>query len=164
MRGEGRQRVDDGHQSAAEDFEPLAHQDQVGVVGDVAARRTEVDDLAGVRAAIAIRVDVGHHVVPQLALVLRGPVEIDLVDGGIQLGDLCLGDRQAEFVLGFGQCDPQLPPRGVDSLFRPQPAHRRRRVARNQRIVVNLMTRGALTRHWGTFVLNCAVSNSVVTQ
>ena len=115
-----------------------------------------MNDAAGVGQRSRIRVDVGHHVVPQLALVLGGPVEIDVVDGRFQLGDLGLGDRQAQFALGFGQGDPQLPPGGVDSPGRPEPAHRLRGIPGDERIVVNVVTRGALTRHRGIFLLNCA--------
>ena len=43
---------------------------------------------AGGGALVAVGVDVGHHVVPQLALVLFGGVEVDVVDVGPQFGDL----------------------------------------------------------------------------
>ena len=88
--GEFRQDVDGCHQPAAEDFQSLPHQDQIGVIRDVTARRAEVDDAPRIRTTVTIRVDMGHHVVPQLPLVLGGPVEIDVVDGGFQLGDLGL--------------------------------------------------------------------------
>ena len=60
--------------------EPLADQDQVGVVGDVAARRAEVDDLPGRRGDVAVGVDVGHDVVAEPLLVGPGGVEVDVVD------------------------------------------------------------------------------------
>ena len=44
-----------------------------------------------VGARVAVGVHVGHHVVPQLALVLGGRVEVDVVDVGPQLGDLLVG-------------------------------------------------------------------------
>ena len=42
----------------------------------------------GVGADVAVGVDVGHHVVPQLPLVARGRLEVDVVDVGLELGDL----------------------------------------------------------------------------
>ena len=38
--------------------------------------------------SVAVGVDVGHHVVPQLPLVGGGRGEVDVVDVGLQLGDL----------------------------------------------------------------------------
>ena len=71
-------------------LQPFAHQDQIGVVGDVAARRAQMDDRPGRWAHVAVGMDVGHHVVPQLPFVLLGRVEIDVVDVCPQLGDLLL--------------------------------------------------------------------------
>ena len=68
----------------------FAHQDQVGVVGDVAARGAQVNDRPGSGAQVAVGVHVGHHVVPQLLLVSGGGGEIDVVDVGRQFGDLLL--------------------------------------------------------------------------
>src|SRR5262249_37784405 len=102
------------------ELERLANQYQVGVVGDVAARRAQVNDPAGGRAAVAVCVDVRHHVVPQLALVLRRPGEIDVVDGRAQLGDLFDRDVEPQLALGLGQRDPQLPPGGMNRLRRPE--------------------------------------------
>ena len=41
-----------------------------------------------VGAMVAVGVDVGHHVVPQLAFVLLGRGEVDVVDVRPQLVDL----------------------------------------------------------------------------
>ena len=41
-----------------------------------------------VGADVAVGVHVGHHVVPQLPLVGRRGREVDVVDVGLQLGDL----------------------------------------------------------------------------
>ena len=70
--GELRQRVDHRGERLAELAQALAHQDQVGVVGDVAGGRAEVDDVARPGGHVLERVDVGHHVVAEPLLVLRG--------------------------------------------------------------------------------------------
>ncbi len=118
-----------------------------------AARRSQVQDAAGTRAAIAIRMNVGHHVVPQLALVAGRQLEVDVVDGGSQFVNLRLRDRQTQLALGLGQRDPQFTPGRVDALPRPKPAHRFRGVAANQGIFVKLLRRSAGTRHGTAFVL-----------
>ena len=88
--------------------EGLAEQDQVGIVGDETARGPQVDDRPRRRALIAVGVDVGHHVVPELFLVNGRGFEIDVVDMLPQFRELAVGDRQTEFVLGLCQGHPQL--------------------------------------------------------
>ena len=80
--------------------ERLAHQDQVGVVGDVAGGGAEVDDVAGGRGGVAEGVDVGHHVVAELALVLVGAGEVDVVEVGAQLLELLGADARRLAVVG----------------------------------------------------------------
>ena len=74
--------------AVADQLQRLAHQDQVGVVGDVAACGAQVDDRPRRGADVAVGVDVGHHVVPQPPFVGGRGVEVDVVDVGPQLGDL----------------------------------------------------------------------------
>ena len=95
-----------------------------------------MDDRPGVGAEVAVSVDVGHHVVPQLSLVTFGGLEVDVVDVGPELFDLLRRDRQPQFRLGLGQCDPKPPPGAELPLRTPQRAHLGRGVAGNQRIVV----------------------------
>ena len=63
----------------------FAHQQQIGVVGHIATGGPQVDDSPGLRAGVAKGVDVGHHVVAELALVVLGRVEIDVVDVRLEL-------------------------------------------------------------------------------
>ena len=77
--GKAGQGVDDADQAVAQQTQPLAHQDQVSVVGDIAAGGAEVDDVARGRGGVAIGVDVGHHVVAQAVLVAGRPGEVDVV-------------------------------------------------------------------------------------
>ena len=63
--GKGGQRVDRGDGLVADELERFAHQNQVGVVGDVAARGTQVDDRPSDRGRVAQGVDVRHDVVPE---------------------------------------------------------------------------------------------------
>ena len=73
---EAREALDRNQQSLLEERQPLAEDHQVGVVGHVARRGAEVDPAARRGALLAEGVDVGHHVVPDLALARVGHVEV----------------------------------------------------------------------------------------
>ena len=104
--GEACENVDDLHKPAADEVDRFANLNEIGVVGDFARRRAEMDDAAGTGALIAIGVDVRHDVVTQLAFVFRRDGEIDLVDVRPQFLDLGFGDIEAEFVLRLSESDP----------------------------------------------------------
>ena len=97
-------------------------QDQVGVVGHVATGRAQVDDRPRRRGGVAEGMDVGHHVVPEPALVGARRLEVDVVDLRAQLGDLRLGDLQAELALRLGQRDPEPSPGRDPAPAGPEPA------------------------------------------
>jgi hypothetical protein len=75
-----RRRATHDEQLALDHAEPLADNDQVGVVGHIARRRPEVDDGPRLGALILQRVDVRHHVVTQAALPLGGFRQIHVVE------------------------------------------------------------------------------------
>src|SRR5262249_55682355 len=141
--GQGSENADE---LIAQPSHSLAHQDQVGIVGDVAAGGAEVDYFAGVGTDFAIGVDVGHDVVTAAALVLGGPREVDVVDVGAQLFDLGAANawcnavvgEHAQLVLRLGQCYPEPAPGGKLSLRPPQFRHLSASVAAHQGVVVKL--------------------------
>ncbi len=108
--GEVGQGVDRADDPVADQSERLSDQDQVGVVGDVATGRAQVEDRPGRRRGVAKSVDVGHHVMTQTPLVARGSLEVDRIDLGAQFADLGFGDVQAQVALGLGQRDPEPSP------------------------------------------------------
>ena len=61
-------------------------------------------------ALAAVGLHVGHHVVAQLLLQRLGDVEVDIVAVRAQLGELLIGDVEAEFLLGLGQGYPEAAP------------------------------------------------------
>lgn len=145
LRRELRQLVDDCDELRLHKLQRLTHQDQVGVVGDVATRRAEMNDSASRRAAIAVGVDVSHHIVPQFLFVLCGESEVDVVSGRFEFRNLSFGNLDAQFPLGLGECDPQPPPRRVLALLGPQLGHRLRGVTFDERIFVDVVTHGSLS-------------------
>ena len=130
------QAVDHGDQSAADHFQRLPQQDQIGVVGHVAACRAQVDDWPGSRTNVAVGMHVGHHVVPQSPLMPLGRRKVDVVHVLLQFGDLLPADRQPKFRLGLGQGHPKPPPGAELPLRAPELAHRGGRVTGNQRVVI----------------------------
>ena len=91
--GEAGQRIDHGRHPAADHFQPFAQQQQIGVVGHVAACGAQVDDRHGRGAGVAVGVDVGHHVVAEFPLVAGRGLKVDVVHVGPKLVDLLGGDR-----------------------------------------------------------------------
>ncbi len=138
--GEAREAADDAHDAARHEPEPFAHDDQVRVVADEGGRSPEVDDALGGGRDVGERVDVGHHVVLRVALVAVGGGELlvgrdemgaERVEGGV-------GDREPELLLRLGEPEPELPPRRELRARREEAGHLVRRVARGQRVLVDV--------------------------
>src|SRR5258708_319504 len=125
-----------------------------------------MNDPPRVGTLIAVDMDVGHHVVSQLALVALGGGEVDLVDMRAKLLDLVARDIQSQFGLSFGQPNPKLPPRAKLPLSPPQRAHLARSVAMGQRVFVNITVHrrnGLWNRGHGTDHIHSTV-NALVTK
>ncbi len=98
------------------------------------------------RRDVAVGVDVGHDVVPFVALVGVGCGEVDVIDLGAHLRQHRGSDarryavvgEQAELGLGLGQGDPELAPGGELAPRAPQLGHGRAGVAADQRVVVDI--------------------------
>ena len=110
--GKVRERLDDVHQQAADLLKRLAHENDIGVVADVAGRGAEVQNGLCLRAARAVGQHVGHDVVPHLVLARRGVVIVDVGDVRAQLLNLLIRDRQTELLLALRQRDPESAPGG----------------------------------------------------
>jgi hypothetical protein len=79
-RRKSRQGIHHRRQPTADQRQPFAHQEQVGVVGDVTTCGAEMDDRSRLGTHIAVSVNVRHHIVPQLPLVAGRGVEVDIVN------------------------------------------------------------------------------------
>ena len=105
-----------------------------------------------------IRVDVGHHVVAELLLVLRRGGEVDVVDMRPQLVNLLLRDVEAQFPLGFSEHHPEFSPGGMLHLRRPQRGHLARGVSANERVIVNVVRQSMRLRCYFRRIVNPACS------
>ena len=89
----------------------------VGVVTDIAAGGTEMDDGLCLGAGHAVGVNVRHDIVAHLPLPPVGQLKINVVRMRLHLGNLLVGNIEPELLLAFGQNDPQTPPRGEFTLI-----------------------------------------------
>ena len=122
--------------------------DEIRVVGDIAAGGPQVDDPRGGGGRLAVGVDVGHHVVADLLLPRRSRLIVDVGDVGLQLRHLLRGDGQAQIALGPGQGHPQPPPGLKAHVGGEQVQHERRGVPGRQRGFVTIFG-----HKWATFLL-----------
>ena len=110
--GEVGQRLDDVHQQAADLRKRLAHENDIGIVADVAGRGAEVQNWLRLRTARAVSQYVGHDIVPHFVFTCRGIVIVDVGDVRAQLLNLLIRDRQTELLFALCQRDPESAPGG----------------------------------------------------
>ena len=131
--GERLQRAQHRDQPAQQEPEPVAHDQQVGVVGDERAGGAEVQERPGRGRLLAEGVHVRHHVVPEAALVPGRGGEIGVVQVGPHLGQRLLGNGEAQLALRFRQGQPEPAPQADAVRLAPERLHRGRGVAGAQR-------------------------------
>ena len=137
--GKGRQIHQHGQDLAPEIPQAVPVEDQVRVVGHIAAGGPQVDDARRRGGRQAISIHMGHDIVADLLLpLLRGGV-VDIGDVGFQLRHLLRRDGQAQIMLRPGQLHPQPPP-GLEPHVRgKQVQHVFRRIPGSQGGFVNVL-------------------------
>lgn len=95
---ECRQLIDNDGQLGDQDVETVAEEDEIGVVRAVARGGTPVDDARRSRGDLSVRVDVGHDIVSPALFLLRGNLELLVLDRSMRLhlGNGVIGDRETE--------------------------------------------------------------------
>lgn len=132
------ERLEEGSQLRRDELEPVAHQDEIRVVGDVAARGAEVDDRFGRGALLAVVGDVGHDVVAEVVLDRRDALEIDVVAAAAHLRDRLGRDGKPRLGLALGQGDPEVAPGPITATVREDLEHLGARVAVREGISVSV--------------------------
>ena len=102
--------VDDIHELLMHELETLPHDDDIGVIADIAGGRTEVDDALRVRALYTVCVHMAHNIVTHFLLTCLRNLIVDLILMCLQLIDLLLCDVETQLMLRLCQCDPELSP------------------------------------------------------
>ena len=110
LRSKGGQLVDNLYQAATNQNQAFFNLNQFRIVRDETTRRAEMYNRPRIRTLVAPRMDMSHDVVPQLAFVTVCGVEIDVVNVRPHFRELRVGDVQSEFLLRFGQRNPEPPP------------------------------------------------------
>lgn len=93
-----------------ENVKAISNADEVSVVAHVATGRTQVDNLRRIRALVSKLNDMGHHIVTGLLLLLEGKLKVNVVVVVLHLGDLLVGNLNAELLLRLREDDPQSAP------------------------------------------------------
>ena len=88
----------------------LAHDDDIGIVTDIAAGSTQMDDALCLGALQAVGIDMAHNIMADELFAGDGVLIVDIVLVGLQLGDLLIGDGKALSLFRLSQCDPQPAP------------------------------------------------------
>ena len=91
---EGCQVIQHSQQLCAQMDKAIPVQDQVGVVGHIAAGGPQMENPRRRRRRLAVGVYVRHHIVAYLSLPLGGYIIVDVGDMCLQLGDLSFGNGQ----------------------------------------------------------------------
>ena len=108
--GEIPQLPEQGHEPALRQGEPLAHLEQVGVVGDVGRGRAPVDDPARRGRRRSEDAHVRHDVVAGPGLLGGRRVEVDVREVGAHLRQRLLGNREPQPALLLGEPQPEPAP------------------------------------------------------
>ena len=99
---EGGQGFHDVHQMVGNEFQGIPVDDEVGVVGDVAAGGAEMDYAGRALSLVAVGLDVSHDVVAHFSFVFFRDVEIDVGRVFLQFLNLLFsyGESQFAFLVG----------------------------------------------------------------
>lgn len=87
-----------GSQPRQQQVQGMLQHDQVGVVSHVTRGGPQVNDGRRARAALRERMHVRHDVMPHALFVLGCAREVDVVDRTFELGDLVVGDVEAQLL------------------------------------------------------------------
>ncbi len=82
-----------------------------------------MDDRFSFRALVSVGMHVGHHVMPQLSLVIGCDFQIEVVSEAAKLPDLLVGDLEAEPLLVLGQGNPERSPGPKPAFVAPHGGH-----------------------------------------
>jgi hypothetical protein len=133
---EGGERRRDPRAARGHQVGSLPQHDEVGVVGDEAGGRPQVEERPGLRRHLGEGADVRHDFVAVLALDLRraGKLSLGRLEVALELGDRLGRDPHAEVALGTHQLQPQATPEAEPHRGRKEAPHRPRGVAARERV------------------------------
>ena len=119
----GAQAAEHLHHLLAHQLQRVAQHQHVGVIGDVAAGRAQMDDARSLGALKPVCVHVGHDVVPALLFAAARVLVVDVRSVALQLLDLLLGDVEAKLTLALGERNPEPAPQPEAVVVREDVRH-----------------------------------------
>jgi len=151
--------VEQGRGPREQKPEPVPQDHEVGVVGDEGARGAQVQVGSGAGSLVAQGVDMGHHVVAEPPLVLRGHREVGVVQVVPQIREGGVGDVKPQFALGLHQGEPDPAPEAGPVLCPPQGLHLGGGVPGGEG---GLIPRGVAHRNSRSVKMNCPSRSNVI--
>ena len=125
----------------AHQLQAFAHDDNIGVIANIAAGSTQVDDTLCLGALQAVSVNMAHDIVAHQLFAGSGFLVIDVILVGFQLGNLGVGDSKTLLLLRLGQRDPQSAPGAEFVILRENILHLVRGIAGGKRADITIMLR-----------------------
>ena len=122
-----------GQQFAVQKAQRVAVEHKIGVIRNIAARRTQMKNPRSGGRSLAIGIDMRHDIVTYLALTLRSKVKIDVGNVRLQLVHLLCANRQPQLVLRTRKLRPEPAPDLNARPLRKEREHIIRGIARGQR-------------------------------
>ena len=96
---------------------------EIGIVRNIAARSSEMDDARSRRRDLAVCIYVGHDIVSDFLLPEPYDLVIDVSYVRFKLCDLLFRDRKAQSHLLPGQCHPEASPGLIPGIRRKESEH-----------------------------------------
>ena len=131
-------RIDRRGQPTRDQLEGVAYQDHVGIVGDEATGRAEMDDRLGVGTLFGVGFHMGHDVVSADPLLFLRDIEVQLLLKPLHLLDLRVCDGESEFLLRLREGNPEPPPRLKSTVGAPEFRHLAGGIPFDERILVGI--------------------------
>ena len=130
----------------AHQLQAFAHDDNIGVIANIAAGSTQVDDTLCLGALQAVSVNMAHDIVAHQLFAGSGFLVIDVILVGFQLGNLFIGNVQALLLLSLGQRNPQPAPGAELVIVRESILHLIGSITGGKRRNITIMC------HWSGFL------------
>ena len=108
---------------ASHELQCFTHNDNIGVVANVATRCAQMNDWLCLWANFAVCKHVRHNVVAYFPFLFTCKIIVDIVDICLHLGDLLVLDVNAELLFCFGERNPKPAPSAKLEVLRKNMLH-----------------------------------------
>jgi hypothetical protein len=110
LHGELAELIDTVDKLLTNKLETLTHDDDIGVVTNIAGSSAEMDDSLCCRALNAVSINVAHYVVANLFLTGFGNFVVDVILMCLKFINLLFGNVKTQLMLSLSESYPELSP------------------------------------------------------